>query len=77
MDLDGVCFERSETEDYNLEDLLIPPDPKSKHLIEYCVKVFLKGEITICPGDPPAYRVNISLSIIIHNAYYPHKCLKL
>ena len=51
MDIDEVCFERSETEDYNLEDLVIPPDPITKHLIEYCVKVLLKGDITICPGE--------------------------
>ena len=29
---DEVCFERSETEDYNLEDLVIPPDQITKHL---------------------------------------------
>ena len=51
MDIDEVSFERSETEDYNLEDLVIPPDPITKHLIEYCVKVLLKGDITICPGE--------------------------
>ena len=51
MDIDEVCFERSETEDYNLEDLVIPPDPITKHLIEYRVKVLLKGDITICPGE--------------------------
>ena len=51
MDIDEVCFERSETEDYNLEDLVIPPDPISKHLIEYCVKVLLKGDIVISPGE--------------------------
>ena len=51
MDIDEVCFERSETEDYNLEDLVTPPDPISKHLIEYCVKVLLKRDILICPGE--------------------------
>ena len=51
MDIDEVCFERSETEDYNLEDLVIPPDPISKHLIEYRVKVLLKRDIVICPGE--------------------------
>ena len=51
MDIDEVCFERSETEYCNLEDLIIPPDPLSKHLIEYFVKVLLKGDITICPGE--------------------------
>ena len=51
MDIDEVSFERSETEDYNLEDLIIPPDPITKHLIEYCVKVLLKGDITIHPGE--------------------------
>ena len=51
MDIDEVCFERSETEDYNLEDLVTPPDPISKHLIEYRVKVLLKRDILICPGE--------------------------
>ena len=51
MDIDEVCFERSETEDYNLEDLVIPPDPITKHLIEYRVKVLLKGDIIIYPGE--------------------------
>ena len=51
MDIDEVCFERSETEDYNLEDLVNPPDPISKHLIEYHVKVLLKRDILICPGE--------------------------
>ena len=36
---------------YNLEDLIIPPDPKSKYLMEFCVKVLLKGDITIYPGE--------------------------
>ena len=51
MDIDEVCFERGETEDYNLEDLVKPPDPISKHLIEYRVKVLLKGDIVISPGE--------------------------
>ena len=51
MDIDQVCFERSETEDYNLEDLVTLPDPISKHLIEYRVKVLLKRDILICPGE--------------------------
>ena len=51
MDIDEVCFERSETEDYNLEDLVTPPDPISKHSIEYRVKVLLKRDILICPGE--------------------------
>ena len=51
MDLDEVCFEKSETEDYIFEDLVNPPDPITKHLIEYHVKVLLKGDIVICPGE--------------------------
>ena len=51
MDIDEVCFERSETEDYNIEDLIIPPDPITKHLIEYRVKVLLKGDIILYPGE--------------------------
>ena len=51
MDIYEVSFERSETKDYNLEDLIIPPDLITKPLIEYHVKVLLKGDITICPGE--------------------------
>ena len=51
MDIDEVCFERGETEDYNLEDLVKPPDPISKHLIEYRVIVLLRRDILICPGE--------------------------
>ena len=47
MDIDEVSFERGETEDYNLEEVIIWPDPITKHLIEYHVKVLLKGDITI------------------------------
>ena len=31
--------------------LVIPPDPITNYLIEYHVKVLLKGDITICPGE--------------------------
>ena len=41
------CFK----EDYNLEDLVIPPDQITKHLIEYRVRVLLKGDIIIYPGE--------------------------
>ena len=51
MDIDEVCFERGDTQDYNLEDLVKPPDPISKHLIEYHVKILLKRDIVICPGE--------------------------
>ena len=51
MDIDEVCFERVDTQDYNPEDLVKPPDPISKHLIEYRVKVLLKRDILICPGE--------------------------
>ena len=33
MDFDEVCFQRSEIEDYNVEDLVISPDSIMKHLI--------------------------------------------
>ena len=46
MDIYEVSFKRSETEDSNLEDLIIPPDP-----ISNLVKVLLNGDITICPGE--------------------------
>ena len=51
MDIDEVSIKRIETEDYNLEDWIIPPHPISKHLIEYRVKVLLKGGIAICLGE--------------------------
>ena len=50
MDFDEVCFQRSETKDYNLEDLVIQPDSIMKHLIEYCVKLLLKSDIVVNPG---------------------------
>ena len=31
--------------------MVIPPNPITKHLIEYRVKVSLKGDITVCPGE--------------------------
>ena len=51
MEFDEVCFQRSETQDYNLEDLVHPPDPSSKHLIDYRVKLLLKNDIILGPGQ--------------------------
>ena len=51
MDFDEVCFQRSETEDYNVEDLVKQPDSVVKHLIEYRVKVLLKKDIVVYPGE--------------------------
>ena len=50
MDTDEVCFQRSETLDYKIEDLVNPPDPSSKHLIDYRVKLLLKEDIRLSPG---------------------------
>ena len=51
MEFDEVCFQRSETQDYKLEDLVLPPDPSSKHLIDYRVKLLLKNDIILGPGQ--------------------------
>ena len=50
-DLDEVCFERSESGDLKLEDLVHPPDPISKNLINFCFKVLHKDDIIINPAD--------------------------
>ena len=39
-----------EPEDYKLEELVIPPDATSKHMIDYRVKLLLKEDITLNPG---------------------------
>ena len=51
MDTDEVCFQRSETLDYKLEDLVHPPEAISKHLIDYRVKLLLKKDIRLSPGQ--------------------------
>ena len=51
MDFDEVCFQRSDTEDYNVEDLVISLDSIVKHLIEYRVKLLLKSDIVVHPGE--------------------------
>ena len=63
MDFNEVCLQRSETEDYNVEDLVIPPDPIMKHSIEYRVKVLLKGDIIIHPGE----EILVNTACIIRN----------
>ena len=63
MDFDEVCFQRSETEDYNVEDLVIPPHSIVKHLIEYCVKVLLKSDIEAHPGE----EILVNTACIIQN----------
>ena len=63
MDFDEVCFQRSETEDYNVEDLVIPPDSIVKHLIEYHVKVLLKSDIVVHPGE----EILVNTACIIQN----------
>ena len=63
MDFDEVCFQRKETKDYNLEDLVIQPDPILKHLIEYRVKLLLKGDIIVHPGE----MIQVNTACIIQN----------
>ena len=50
MDIDEVCFQRSETRDYKLEELVHPPEAISKHLIDYRVKLLLKEDMVLHPG---------------------------
>ena len=63
MDFDEVCFQRSEIEDYNIEDLVISPDSINKHLIEYRVKVLLKDDIKVHPGED----ILVNTACIIQN----------
>ena len=51
MDLDEVCFQRAETQDYKIEDLVKPPETFLKHLIDYRVKLLLKNDIVLQPGQ--------------------------
>ena len=51
MDLDEVCFQRVETQDYKIEDLVKPPETFLKHLIDYRVKLLLKNDIVLQPGQ--------------------------
>ena len=44
-------FTQIEPEDYILEELVLPPHPTSKHMIDYCVKLLLKNDITLNPSD--------------------------
>ena len=63
MDFDEVSFQRSETKDYNLEDLVIQPDSIMKHLIEYRVKLLLKSDIVVNPGE----MIQVDTACIIQN----------
>ena len=63
MDSDEVCFQRSQIEDYNIEDLVISPDSINKHLIEYRVKVLLKDDIKVHPGE----EILVNTACIIQN----------
>ena len=44
-------FTQIEPEDYILEELVLPPHPTSKHMIDYHVKLLLKNDITLNPSD--------------------------
>ena len=63
MDFDKVSFQRSETKDYNLEDLVIQPDSIMKHLIEYRVKLLLKSDIVVNRGE----MIQVDTACIIQN----------
>ena len=43
-------FGQIEPEDYKLEELVILPDPASKHMIDYRVKLLLKQDNTLNQG---------------------------
>ena len=44
-------FTQIEPKDYILEEMVLPPHPTSKHMIEYCVKLLCKNDITLNPSD--------------------------
>ena len=45
-----MFFWRIQTQDHKLEDLVLTPDPASKHLIVYHVKLLIKEDIKWHPG---------------------------
>ena len=62
MDVDDqVCFGRIKTQDYKLKELVLTPEPASKHLIDYHVKLLLKEDIKLHPG----HEVLVETSCII------------
>ena len=68
MDFDEVCFQRSEMEDYNVEDLVKQPDSVVKHLIEYrkC-----PGQVYTCECVYTSiYLSVIHVSVCIHPSIY-------
>ena len=44
-------FTQIEPKDYILEELVLPPHPTSKHIIDYHVKLLLKNDIILNPND--------------------------
>ena len=72
MDIDKVCFQRSETRDYKLEELVHPPEAISKHLIDYRVKLLLKEDIVLHPG----HEIMARTACIIGNGI-PEFCLHI
>ena len=51
LTMDEVCFQRAGIQDYKLEDLINPPEPILKHLIDYRVKLLLKEDLVLHPGQ--------------------------
>ena len=77
MEIDEVCFQRSETQDYKLEDLVFPPDPSSKHLIDYRVKLLLKNDLVLGPGQEGYISELFSGRIHVKLANYKSETVKL
>ena len=40
-----------EPENYIVKELVLPLHPTSKHMIDYCVKLLLKNDITLNPSN--------------------------
>ena len=59
-------FAQIEPQDYKLEELVIPPDQASKHMIDYRVKLLLKHDIALNPGDT----ILAKTTCIIRNGVY-------
>merc|ERR1712081_93864 len=72
MDIDKVCFKRSKTQDYKLEERVHPPEAISKHMIDYVVKLLLKENMVLHPGHEIVARTACIIGSII-----PEFCLHI
>ena len=58
-------FTQIEPEDYILEESVLPMHPTSKHMIDYCVKLLLKNDITLNPSDTILARTTCIIKMVL------------